>query len=88
MKLNTRISRLLLASALVGSLGACTVTPAYPVAYRSSSVYVETYPTYYRGPAVYSGYAYGGYRPLPPPPPRPPGFGGWPHHHPHGWGWR
>lgn len=40
------ISRLVLAALLLGSLGACTVLPAYPANYRAAPVYVETYPAY------------------------------------------
>lgn len=49
--------RISLAAALLGSLGACTVAPAYPVAYRPAPVYVETYPAYrYGHPTPYYGH--------------------------------
>lgn len=81
MKLQSKIIRLLTAALLIGSLGACAVYPA-GYGYRSSSVYVESYPTYSRGPAIYYERGYGGGWHRPPPPP-PPGYG---HHH-RGWGW-
>lgn len=44
------LARLLLATALLGSLGACTIVPAHPGAYRGGgSVYVETYPEHRHG---------------------------------------
>lgn len=47
MKLSSPLIRLSLAAALLGSLGACTVVPAYPVGYhRAPPVYVESYPAY------------------------------------------
>ena len=46
MNLKQKLLRLGLATALVGSLGACAVVP-YPVGYhRAPPVYVETYPGY------------------------------------------
>jgi len=56
------ITRLTLAVALLGSLGACTVAPAYPVGYRAAPVYVESYPAYRSAPPVYYGYDRGYYR--------------------------
>lgn len=55
MKPRQIIIRLALAAALLGSLAACTVVPAYPAGYRAAPVYVETYPVY--RPA-YSGVYY------------------------------
>lgn len=49
MNLKQRFLRLGLAAVLLGSLGACTVVPAYPSSgyYRAPApAYVETYPTY------------------------------------------
>ena len=46
MTLRSRFSRLALAATLLGSLGACTVVPAYQAGYRATPVYVETYPAY------------------------------------------
>ena len=47
MSLMQKTLRLSLAAALLGSLGACTVVPAYPVGYhRAPPVYVEPYPAY------------------------------------------
>ena len=41
------IVRLLVAALITGSMGACTVVPAYPGAYyRPAPVYSETYPSY------------------------------------------
>ena len=67
MTLKQTALRLGLAAALLGSLEACTVVPAYPSAgyYRAPPpAYVETYPTYsYPGATIYydSGYRpYGG----------------------------
>lgn len=64
MTLIKTLSRITLAAALVASLGACAVGPAYPVGYRPTQVYVETYPTYRSAPppAYYYGYDRGGYR--------------------------
>lgn len=63
MNLKQRILRIGLASALLGSLGACTVVPAYPPSagyYRAPPpAYVETYPAYsYPSASIYydSGY--------------------------------
>jgi hypothetical protein len=56
MSIQKILIRLALAAALLGSLGACTIVPAHPGAYRGSTVYVETYPTYRYG---YSGPYYG-----------------------------
>lgn len=62
MNLKQRFLRLGLAAVLLGSLGACTVVPAYPSSgyYRAPApAYVETYPTYgYPSANVYydSGY--------------------------------
>lgn len=57
MNLKQHILRLGLAAALAGSLGACTVVPAYPSAgyYRSAPpAYVETYPAYsYPSASIY-----------------------------------
>ncbi len=58
--------RLVLTIALLGSLGACTVVPTYPVGYqRPPPAYVETYPAYgYPRTSIYydSGYRrYDGY---------------------------
>jgi len=54
--------RLSLTVALLGSLSACTVVPAYPVGYqRPPPAYVETYPAYgYPATSIYyrSGYRY------------------------------
>ena len=48
MNLKQNFLRLGLATALLASLGACTVVPAYPTAgyYRAPPAYVETYPAY------------------------------------------
>ena len=47
MKLSPTLIRLGLATVLLGSLGACTVVPAYPAGYyRAPPAYVETYPAY------------------------------------------
>lgn len=46
MQTKTIFTRLILATGLIASLGACTVVPAYPVPYRSPPAYVESYPTY------------------------------------------
>lgn len=53
-------ARLILAAALLASLGACTVVPVQPGAYRSTPVYVETYPAYRYGytPPGYYGNVY------------------------------
>jgi len=61
MTLRQTLSRLALAGALIASLGACTVVPAYPSGYRSAPVYVETYPTYRSAPppVYYGGYERG-----------------------------
>lgn len=64
MTLASTLSRLTLAAALLASLGACTVVPAYPTAYpagyRAAPVYVETYPAYRPAPpVVYYGYERG-----------------------------
>lgn len=62
MKLKQFALRLSLAAALLGSLGACTVVPTYPVGYqRPPPAYVETYPAYgYPTTSIYyqSGYRY------------------------------
>lgn len=56
------VLRLTLAAALLGSLGACTVVPTYPVGYqRPPPAYVESYPVYgYPRTSIYyqSGYRY------------------------------
>lgn len=52
--------RIGLAALLLGSLGGCTVVPAYPPGYQRPA-YVETYPAYvYPGTSIYyqSGYRY------------------------------
>ena len=49
MPLAPKLVRISLAAVLFASLGACTVVPAYPVAYRAPPVYVESYPTYRYG---------------------------------------
>jgi len=49
MKAPLTVIRLTLAAALLASLGACTVVPAYPVGYRAAPVYVESYPAYRSG---------------------------------------
>lgn len=49
MKAPTTFARLCLAAALLGSLGACTIAPAYPPGYRAPPVVVETYPAYRYG---------------------------------------
>lgn len=49
MPLTQNLIRLSLAAALLGSLGACTVVPAYPVSYRAAPAYVEPYPVYRYG---------------------------------------
>ncbi|MBS1160056.1 MAG: hypothetical protein H6R15_2475 [Proteobacteria bacterium] len=54
MTLRQTILRLSLASALLGSLGACAVVPAYPAGYRAAPAYVESYPVY--RPGYYGGY--------------------------------
>lgn len=47
MPCTPKLIRLGLAAALLGSLGACTVVPAYPAGYhRAPPAYVETYPAY------------------------------------------
>lgn len=46
MSLAIKLTRLSLAGALLASLGACAVGPAYPVGYRAAPVYVESYPAY------------------------------------------
>lgn len=57
MTLRQTLSRLSLAAALLGSLGACAVVPAYPAGYRAAPVYVETYPVYRPGyPGTYYQY--------------------------------
>lgn len=57
MNLRPSFSRLALAAVLLGSLGACTVVPAYPAGYRAAPVYVETYPAYRSGyPGTYYQY--------------------------------
>lgn len=57
MPLSRTIARLTLAVALLGSLGACTVAPVYPVGYRTAPVYVESYPAYRSAPpSVYYQY--------------------------------
>ena len=76
------ILRIGLVTALLGSLSACTVVPAYPVGYQHRPAYVETYPVYsypstsiyyQSGHRHYDGYGdrhYQGRRgdfPLPPP---------------------
>lgn len=62
MKFKQFALRLSLAATLLGSLGACTVVPTYPVGYqRPTPVYVETYPAYgYPTTSIYyqSGYRY------------------------------
>jgi hypothetical protein len=62
MNLKQFALRIGLATALLGSLGACTVVPAYPVGYhRPPPAYVETYPAYgYPTTSIYyqSGYRY------------------------------
>jgi hypothetical protein len=55
MPFHPSFSRFALAAVLLGSLGACTVVPAYPAGYRATPVYVETYPAYRAG---YSGSYY------------------------------
>lgn len=55
-----RSLRLALAIILLGSLGACTVVPTYPVGYqRPPPAYVETYPAYpaygYPSASIYYG---------------------------------
>ena len=60
MTLTRTLTRLTLAAALLASLGACTVVPAYPAGYRAPPVYVETYPAYRPAPpTVYYGYERG-----------------------------
>jgi len=60
MTLSRTIARLTLAAALLGSLGACTVAPVYPVGYRTAPVYVESYPAYRSAPpTVYYQYEQG-----------------------------
>ena len=54
MRLAKNILRLTLAGAVLASLSACSVAPAYPVAYRATPVYVESYPVY--RPAYSGGY--------------------------------
>lgn len=45
---------------LLASLGACTVVPAYPAAYRGPAVYVDPYPSYRYGyPNTYHDEHYG-----------------------------
>lgn len=62
MKFKQFALRLSLAATLLGSLGACTVVPTYPVGYqRPPPAYVETYPAYgYPTTSIYyqSGYRY------------------------------
>lgn len=58
MKAPTTFARLCLAAALLGSLGACTIAPAYPPGYRAPPVVVETYPAYRYG-YPYPAYQYG-----------------------------
>ncbi len=54
MNLKQVILRTALAAALLGSLGACTVVPAYPVGYQHRPAYVETYPVYgYPSTSIY-----------------------------------
>jgi len=53
MKLKPMLTRLTIAVLLLGGLSACTIVPAQPgsygYGYRSTPVYVETYPTYRYG---------------------------------------
>ena len=55
MNLKQFALRISLAASLLGSLGACTVVPAYPAGYyRPAPAYVETYPVYgYPGTSIY-----------------------------------
>ena len=69
MKSSTLI-RLGLAVIALGTLSACTVVPAHPVAYRSSPVVVETYPVYRSNVYYYDRHDRRDYRPAPPPAPR------------------
>lgn len=55
MDLLRTLTRIAVATALIGSLGACVVAPPQSAGYRGPSVYVETYPTYRYG------YPSGGY---------------------------
>ncbi|WP_153133230.1 hypothetical protein [Dechloromonas hortensis] len=53
MKLKQMLTRLTIAALVLGGLSACTIVPAQPGAYgygyRTTPVYVETYPTYRYG---------------------------------------
>lgn len=54
MNVKQIILRTTLAAALVASLGACTVVPAYPVGYQQRPAYVESYPVYgYPSTSIY-----------------------------------
>jgi hypothetical protein len=59
MTLTQKLTRFSLVAALLGSLSACVVAPAQPVAYRGPAVYVETYPTYRTYPNTYYDGWYG-----------------------------
>lgn len=73
-----------LAIVAFGSLTACTVVPAQPVAYQASPVVVDTYPVYRSNVYYYDRYDRPDFRPPPrpirrplfaplrPPPPPPP----------------
>lgn len=56
MKKLLSLSRIGFSAALLATLGACTVVPAYPPGhYRAPPAYVETYPAYgYSGGVYYS----------------------------------
>lgn len=63
MKRSQILIRLGLAAALLASLGACTVVPAYPAGhYRAPPAYVETYPAYGYGYPRANIYYESGYR--------------------------
>ncbi len=74
MKSSTLV-RLGLTIAALGTLTACTVVPAHPVAYRSSPVVVGTYPVYRSNVYYYDRHDRRDYRPAPRPGP----------HHDHGY---
>ena len=57
MPLTQNLIRLSLTAVLLAGLGACTIVPAPPGAYRAPPVYVETYPGY-RSPAPNVYYEY------------------------------
>jgi hypothetical protein len=59
MKPLSPLTRLLLATALLGSLAGCAVVPAQPVAYRGAPVYGDPYPAYRYG--YPNSYPYGYY---------------------------